>query len=237
MKKGGFTLVEFLVVIAVIATLAGMFLPSLTQAREKARVANCINNLKQMGLVLMMYANDHDGLIMGGDTSGKYWWMDGIDLYSGGKGYANNKIFYCPSDPNWRANGGSLWNQSYGENRAGAYDLSGSYGPFVYYRLDRFTAPDRTLYITERSTVNTHGGAAATYPYVSPTLDVSDDIRGPLSQRHNNMCNTLFLDGHVASVSNVWLLNTGSMNVEPWYGFLGPDGVTNNGSWLSAGIK
>jgi prepilin-type N-terminal cleavage/methylation domain-containing protein/prepilin-type processing-associated H-X9-DG protein len=55
----GFTLVELLVVIALIATLAGLLLPTLGRAKESGRAAVCLSNLHQIGLALQMYAQDN----------------------------------------------------------------------------------------------------------------------------------------------------------------------------------
>ena len=64
MTKKSFTLIELLVVIAIIAILAGILMPALSQARERAKASTCQNNMKQVGIGMLQYAQDCGDVIM-----------------------------------------------------------------------------------------------------------------------------------------------------------------------------
>ena len=92
----GFTLIELLVVVAIISLLAAILFPVFARARENARRASCMSNLKQLSLSVMQYTQDYDEHLppyWNGRASTGDFWMSMVSPY-----VKNWQVFYCPSD-------------------------------------------------------------------------------------------------------------------------------------------
>jgi prepilin-type N-terminal cleavage/methylation domain-containing protein len=106
-RPNAFTLIELLVVIAIIAILAAILFPVFAQAREKARQASCLSNIKQLTLGMVMYAQDYDETFPqwqwdrqcgwaecnGGPNNATTLWSNAIFPY-----VRNAQVYLCPSD-------------------------------------------------------------------------------------------------------------------------------------------
>ena len=106
-RERAFTLVELLVVIAIIAILAGLLLPSLSQATQSGRQTTCLNNLRQIGLAIRLYASDYSDSLPILPNPNPYpngvgaYYKQLVKSYLGMSGppSPNEKVFTCPSDP------------------------------------------------------------------------------------------------------------------------------------------
>ena len=92
-QRQGFTLIEMLVVISVIALLLSILMPVLSSVKETARKTKCLSNVRQLGLALNMYAEDYEGRVPPRDYDEGAVWVYLLKSY-----YITPKLLHCPSD-------------------------------------------------------------------------------------------------------------------------------------------
>ena len=189
----GFTLIELLVVIAIIAVLAAILFPVFAQAREKARQTACLNNEKQLGLGVLMYAQDSDETLPPTQAADGTLWPVTLSPY-----VKSTQVRFCPSDAGETAN-------SYGLNELNFSDLTDT-GASPSQTLAAFQSPSNTVMLSELGTGSPGNLADLTTPRLGaykltvPDVDLNDAADARPAPRHFQRANVGLMDGHVKAL-------------------------------------
>src|SRR5215470_4075480 len=187
-----FSLVELLVVIAVIAILAALLLPALARAKEKGKQTYCMNSTRQQALAIFMYADDNREIlppVAFRDSSGNETnWPDLLNPY-----LQSLSVHFCPSDQKARTN-------SYGLNELAFVDLTDDDSP-APNKLSAFAHPPQTVMMGDLGTENDLTTPRPdTTKLVAPLSDINDVKDARPMARHSARVQLGFMDGHAHSM-------------------------------------
>ena len=200
-----FTLIELLVVIPVIAMLASLLMPAITKAREMGRRIKCVSNLKQFGMLCLIYAEDYDAWIgVYGDQIEDIWWKRIPGMPTGDNNLERSRKISCPSGKRPTSIHG---HDCYGVvlQKTGTHTkLVGTYPNSIYYnRILNRTNPSTYDFMVDTAKL----GTEQSHYYYKTQPSTSDWSR--VCIRHNEHANVWFLDGHAESCNRTRLYDLG----------------------------
>ncbi len=196
-NEKGFTLVELLVVIAIIALLMGIMMPCLNKAKDRAKGIVCRSNLQQIGLALLLYAENNNGMV---PRNGGRWIVKFMP-YIGGQGdqekdYRKMGVYNCPKYPDKEQTLDYVINSW----KDGVSEFIG-FSPLSDFRqhgMKIFLADNE--FGSWRPIIKENAGLVGKGLFdcwKPPHLPTGPDgARRVARDRHRDGCNAMFLDGH-----------------------------------------
>lgn len=201
-----FTLIELLVVIAIIAILASMLLPALNKARDTARQSVCANNLRQINMGFLEYADSYNGQFPAYDTGANRRWVQKISnlIYPNESSWSyritDNTLLYCP-----------IQTKKSPENMDGI-----SYGVLYYgvcfwknyYKSMNYSQMRNTSMTYLVGDISVSGDIFSGSCMTNSTINWATKTGAGFYQRHGVNDNILFVDGHVSALKTSMYYDT-----------------------------
>ncbi len=211
--RRSFTLIELLVVVAIIALLISILLPALKRAREQAKAAVCLSNMRQMGIAAQMYATDYREKLPPSDcpfaeSPEASWWLNSLQPY------ARTRLLYrCPAD---RSTEFVDWNDPCSvarrdELRWASFSTNGLMDNALADPNYKPKYPCHVIWVGE-----TPDQVVGTIHIHPESWGWGEDPNNNIARdRHGGRSNYLFVDGHVAEMK---LIDTWDPNrVNLWH--------------------